>query len=378
MLAVAGAQAAPLAALLEARGPLPGHGADLAPRLSAMARGDGAYVQVRAEAKRLARGLPQAEPLSPGQMAALAYPDRVALHRPGDAPRFLLSGGKGAVMDAADPLAGQRLLVVTDSDGNPREARIRAAVAIGDGELRAVLGDRIDWAEVCRWSRREGRVLARRQERLGALVLDDRRWDDAPPEDVSRAMLEGVRQLGLRPGKGAERLRARVALARGAGHDLPDMGDAALMARLEDWLLPYLDGVRTASDWAAFDLTEPLRAMLSWEQIQTLDRVAPAQFITPLGRRIAIDYDGEVPQISLRLQEMFGQTTHPMIGATPLRVTLLSPGHKPVQVTQDIPGFWDSSYADVRRDMRGRYPRHPWPEDPREADPTLRAKPRGR
>ena len=377
MLACAGKQAAPLAALLEARGPLPGAGADLGPRLAAMTRNDPAFAAARAEAKRLARGLPAGAPLSPGQIAALAYPDRIALHRPGTAPRFLLSGGKGAVLDASDPLAGQRLLVVTDSDGNPREARIRSALPLGEGELRAVLAARLRWHEVCEWSRREVRVLSRRQERLGALVLEDRRWDDAPDEAVGRAMLDGVRQLGLRAGPGAERLRARVALARTAGHALPDMSDEALMASLDGWLLPWLKGVRSAQDWESFDLTGPLLAMLSWDDRQTLDRVAPAHFQTPLGRRIAIDYDGDVPQIALRLQEMFGQTTHPMVGTTPLRVTLLSPGMKPVQVTQDIPGFWDSSYADVRRDMRGRYPRHPWPEDPRAADPTLRAKPRG-
>ncbi|RYH02258.1 ATP-dependent helicase HrpB [Salipiger sp. IMCC34102] len=383
MLVVAGAQAADLAALLDARDPLIGAGADLAPRLAALRGGPvpaqvnrAALSQIKAEAKRLGKGVPQKDPLGIAQMAALAYPDRIALHRGGEAPRYLLSGGKGAVMEASDPLAGQRLLVVTDTDGHPREAKIRTAAVISDGDLRDVLSDRIGWTEVCAWSKREGRVLARRQERLGALVLDDRRWNDAPPEAVSRAMLDGVRQLGLRPGKGAARFRARVALVRDGGVDLPDLSDDALMETLEDWLLPYLDGVRSTQDWSAFDLTVPWRAMLDWDQLQALDRAAPPAFTTPLGRKIPIDYDGEVPAIALRIQEMFGQTTHPMVGRTPLRVTLLSPGHKPVQVTQDLPGFWDSSYADVRRDMRGRYPRHPWPEDPREADPTLRAKPR--
>jgi ATP-dependent helicase HrpB len=149
------------------------------------------------------------------------------------------------------------------------------------------------------------------------------------------------------------------------------------MASLDDWLLPHLSGVKNATDWKAFDLLTPLRAMLDWPQMQTLDRAVPAHFTTPLGRQIPIDYGGEVPSIELRLQEMFGQTTHPSVAGQPLRVTLLSPGQRPVQVTMDIPGFWDTSYADVRRDMRGRYPRHPWPENPREADPTLRAKPRG-
>jgi ATP-dependent helicase HrpB len=148
------------------------------------------------------------------------------------------------------------------------------------------------------------------------------------------------------------------------------------MDGLEDWLLPHLTGVKTAEGWKRFDILNPLRAMLDWDQMQALDRAAPAHFTTPLGRQIPIDYSGETPEISLRLQEMFGQTTHPMVGRTPLRVTLLSPAGRPVQTTTDIPGFWASSYADVRKDMRGRYPKHPWPEDPTQADPTLRAKPR--
>ena len=152
------------------------------------------------------------------------------------------------------------------------------------------------------------------------------------------------------------------------------MSDSALLDSAEDWLLPYLTGLKTAADWRKFDMTDALRARLTWDQMQRLDAAAPANFTTPLGRRIPIDYASDPPEISLRLQEMFGQTTHPMVGNTPLRVTLLSPAGRPVQTTLDIPGFWDSSYADVRKDMRGRYPKHPWPDNPREADPTLRAK----
>ena len=216
-------------------------------------------------------------------------------------------------------------------------------------------------------------MLLRRQERLGAGVLDDRNWPDAPPEASAAAMCDGIRQLGLRPSAAANRFRARVALAS----DLPPMDNNTLMAGLEDWLMPHLAGMKTTGDWKGFDILPALRAMLDWDQTQRLDRAAPPHFTTPLGRKIPIDYDGEAPGITLRLQEMFGQTTHPLVGSTPLRVTLLSPGQKPVQVTQDIVGFWATSYADVRRDMRGRYPRHPWPKDPTQADPTLRAKPRG-
>ncbi len=181
------------------------------------------------------------------------------------------------------------------------------------------------------------------------------------------------------PAPAAQRLRARVALARDAGEALPDMSDEALLASLEDWLMPpHLGRIRTASDWKGFDILPALQSMLDWDQTQRLNTLAPPHFITPLGRKIPIDYAGDTPEISLRLQEMFGQKTHPMVGRAPLKVTLLSPAQRPVQTTLDIPGFWASSYADVRKDMRGRYPRHPWPEDPTQADPTLRAKPRGK
>ena len=386
MLQVAGRDAAPLAALLAERDILRGAPADLALRLAALQGGhDGpgevvpaARDRVRAEAKRLAKGAPRsADTCSPAQMAALAYPDRVGLRRAGDAPRYVLSGGKGAVLDAADPLAGQRLLVVTDTDGNPREARIRAALPLTEGELRAVHGSRIAWQDHCAWSRRAGRVITRRQERFGALVLDDRRWPDAPPEAVARAMLEGIREIGLQLSPGAERFRARVALLRAQDGDLPDMGDAALLDGLEDWLLPHLAGVRSAEDWTRFDKLPALEAMLDWPQRRRLDRDVPATFTTPLGRKVPIDYDAEAPGISLRLQEMFGQTRHPCVAGRPLRVTLLSPAGRPVQTTMDLPGFWAESYADVRKDMRGQYPKHPWPEDPTRADPTLRTKRRG-
>ena len=368
MLQVAGKDAAPLAAVLSHRDSLQTREADLALRLRPpLPR------EVAADATRYAKLAPAGRGFSIGAQAALAYPDRVGLRRAGDDPRYVLSGGKGAVLEASDGLAAQRLIVACDLDGDTREARVRLAAPLREGELREIYAEQIAWQGVCEWSKREGRVIARQQERFGALVLQDRIWTDTDPADVARAMLDGVRQLGLTFSPAAARFRARVALVEG----LPDMSDAALMERLEEWLLPYLDGVRTGAEWKRFDLLEPLRAQLDWDQMQRLDAASPAHFVTPLGRKIPIDYSGEAPEIHLKLQEMFGQTTHPMIGRVPLRVTLLSPGQKPVQTTQDIPGFWATSYADVRRDMRGRYPRHPWPEDPTQADPTLRAKPRG-
>ncbi len=389
MLALAGPKAAPLAALLAERDPLRGAPPDLTQRLKAIDRPPPeahrpTLERIRDEARRLAKAAPAVtSDLSTAQMAALAYPDRIGLRRKGDAPRWVLSGGKGAAMATGTPLAAARLIVATDLDGDQREATVRQAIALSDSELREIFAARIRWHDLCEWSRREGRVLARRQERFGALVLNDQTWPDAPPEALARAALDGIRQIGLPWTAAARRLCARIRLAAGsgtgAGGGWPDVGDDALLASLEDWLLPHLKAPRTEADLRALDLTEPLRAMLSWDQTQTLDHLAPSHFETPMGRRVPIDYDGDAPSIEVRLQEMFGTTRHPTVGAhrLPLRVTLLSPGQRPVQVTMDLPGFWATSYADVRKDMRGQYPRHPWPEDPTAAEPTLRAKPRG-
>ena len=393
MLVLAGPAAAPLAALMEARDPLgPGAPADLALRLSAIenpARFETEHPQrvnraaserIRAETRRLARlVLPPRESLTMAEMAALAYPDRIGQARHGAAGRYLLSGGKGAAIDAADPLARAPLIVATDLDGDTREARVRQACELPEASLHRLFAERIERVESCTWSRRDGRVLARRQERLGALTLADAPWPDPPPEAVATAALQGLRQIGLLWSEPARRLRARIALLHREGADMPDVSDRALLAEAEHWLAPALGNRRTEADLRALDLTEPLRARLSDAQRRTLDTQAPAQFTTPLGRAVPIDYEGEAPGIAVRLQELFGLRSHPCVGPKrlPLRLTLLSPGGKPVQVTQDLPGFWASSYADVRRDMRGRYPRHPWPEDPTEAAPTTRAKPRG-
>jgi len=266
--------------------------------------------------------------------------------------------------------------VATDLDGDGREARVRQALALSEAELRGLYGDQITWADLCLWSKRERRVLARQQEQFGALVLNDRRWDDAPGDAIANAMLEGVRELGLPWSPPARRLRARVELLREQGSDLPDCSDSGLLDCLEDWLLPYLGKVHSTETLKALDLTEALKARLGWEAEQLLNRLAPAHFTTPLGRKVPIDYGSGQPEIALRLQEMFGVTQHPVIGPkrAPLKITLLSPAQRPVQTTTDLPGFWATSYADVRKDMRGRYPRHPWPEDPTQADPTLRVK----
>ncbi len=384
MLVTAGPDAAPLAALLADRDPLRGAGAELALRLQAIAHpppdADRAAVgRIRSEAKRLARMVAPAEKgFDAAEMAALAYPDRIGLRRPGDAPRYVLSGGKGALVDVADPLARARLIVATDLDGDPREARVRIGTAIGEAAVRNLFGDRIMRADVVEWSRRDGRVVARRQERLGALILADAPLPRPDPGDVARAALDGLRAIGLPWSDAGRRLQARVSFLRADGAELPDCSDDAFFGD-PGRLLPFLNGLRTEAELRALDMTGAIRARLSRDEQSLLDRLAPAAFTTPLGRAVPIDYDGAHPAIALRLQEMFGVTVHPLVGQKrhPLRVTLLSPAARPVAVTTDLPGFWRGAYADVRKDMRGQYPRHPWPEDPTLAAPTTRAKPRG-
>ena len=385
MLLRGGRGAAELAALLSDRDPLRGAPVDLGLRLHAIRDPAGfaaryphdlhrlAVNRIRDEAKRLRRLVPDGDAMEVGAMAALAYPDRIGQRRKGEAPRFVLSGGKGAVLNETDPLAGQRLIVAVDLDGDQREARIRMAAPVDEAEIRALYAGRIETVEICKWSRRENRVLARQQERLGAVILSDRIWPDAPEEAVAQAALDGLRQDGLPWTPSAARLRARIALVDGLG----SVDDTSLLAD-GAWLLPWLGHLKAQADLRRLDLTEPLKARIGWDGQQRLSAEVPAHFVTPLGRKVPIDYDHEDPSIELRLQELFGVTRHPTVGGRPLRITLLSPGGKPVQVTMDLSGFWASSYSDVRKDMRGRYPRHPWPEDPTEALPTTRAKPRGR
>ncbi|MEP0640580.1 MAG: ATP-dependent helicase HrpB [Roseobacter sp.] len=388
MVTAGGRNAPLLAAILAERDLLRGSSCDLSLRFGA-ARDPAAFqrahglephrgtaARIRDEAKRLARNTLAKGSEDIGVLAALAYPDRIGLRRSGEAPRFVLSGGKGAIMPTGDALAATKLIVATDLDGDPREARIRQAVALSLPDLRDTFADQITWINQCRWSKRENKVIARQEERFGALILDSRIWQDAPAEEVSQAMLEGVRQLGLRPSPPLKRLLSRAALMRASDAEFPNLSTKYLIAHLEDWLMPHLTGITNAAGWKSFNLLPAVQSLLSWDQMQQLDRAVPAHFTTPLGRKVPIEYEGDQPRIALRLQELFGVTTHPTVAETPVQITLLSPAQRPVQVTEDLPGFWASSYSDVRKDMRGRYPRHPWPEDPTKADPTLRAKAR--
>ncbi|RMF36418.1 MAG: ATP-dependent helicase HrpB [Alphaproteobacteria bacterium] len=386
----AGGLACEIVALLEDRDPMRGAGADLSARLNALRDPKSAPEPARAalhriaeEARRLKRrfgGMDGTGEITAGGLLSLAYPDRIGLRRPGAAPRYLLSGGKGAVLAEDDALAGQRLIVAADLDGDRREARIRLALPVSEAEIRALHGARLERCDLCEWSRRERAVIARRRLMLGALVLEDRHWRDAPEDALAAAMAEGIRDLGLEilPWTPASR-RLRARMARLAGRPgMPDVSDAALLARLDDWLGPDLAGFRRIEDLSGIDLAAALGRLLDWPARETLDRLAPEAIRAPTGTRLPIDWSGETPTVSVRLQEMFGLDRHPTVGPedTPLAIELLSPAGRPVQITRDLPGFWATSYADVRKEMRGRYPRHPWPEDPAKAAPTRRAKPR--
>ena len=278
-------------------------------------------------------------------------------------------------MDRGEPLAPARLLVACDLDGDPTEARIRRALPIDEAALRAVAGERIGWVETCGWSARHRRVEAMRQERLGALVLAERPWPEAPAGAVTAALLEGVRAMGLGCLGWSE--RARLLRARIAAAGERDVTDEGLMAALGDWLGPVAGGLRDAAGLGRLDPHDALAAWIGWDGMRRVEAAAPAHWTTPTGRRAGIDYAGGAPAVSLGVHAGVGVAGHPRAGGAPMRLELLSPAGRPVAITQDLPGFWAGAYAEVRRDLRGRYPRHPWPDDPAAAPPTTRARPRG-
>ncbi len=383
LVAGGGHRAAELAALLEAPAP-PGRGAEITARLAmADAPEDQRRATLAAIAetrRRLARHAGPDRGLSDGALLSLAYPDRIARRRPGDAPRYLMAGGKGAVLPKHDPLAGAPWLVAADLDGDRQDAVIRLAAAITRAELDALHGARMQRRHLCHWSRRDRRVIAVEQLTLGAIAVEERPGDPEPAA-LAAAQTEAVRDLGLAAlgwTAASRRLQARAVWARAGGADLPDLADATLLTGLEDWLPAWAGPARTRDELARIDMGPVLTALLGRDGTALLDRLAPSHFTAPTGSRVPIDFGGAAPSIAIRLQEMFGLAAHPTVGQRrePLVIELLSPAGRPVQTTADLPGFWRSSYADVRKDMRGRYPRHPWPEDPLAAEPTRRAKPR--
>jgi len=315
-----------------------------------------------------------------GRLLALAYPDRVAQKRPGAAGQFLLANGKGAELPASDPLASTEFLAVADLDAAQRNARVFLAATLTRDEIEKDFGELIATADTIAWDARAEAVLARRRATLGALVLEDKPLAKADPALVAAAMAAGIRGLGLGAlpwSKDAENLRARIAfLRRLDGAAWPDWSDAALLTSLDEWLAPYLSGVTRRTQLAGLDPAEILAARLSYEQRRSLDRLAPTHVTAPSGSRIAIDYAGETPVLAVKLQEMFGARESPAVadGRVKLLIHLLSPAGRPLAVTQDLAGFWRNAYPQVRGEMRGRYPRHPWPDDPLAAAPTKRTK----
>lgn len=390
MLEHGGPDAPLLAALIESRDPLPRTApSDITLRVEALQEphkfantrpykaSTTAIKSIKHDAKRLKH---KSTALSLAETLALAYPDRIGLRRKGDAPRFVLSGGKGAVFRDDDTTGANRLIIATDLDGDAREAKVRAALPITQAELANVYGDQFKDINICEWSKRNRRVLARKRTQFGQLILDDQNWKDCPPDASNAAMCDGIRDLGLQclPWKDPANLfRARIEWLRAQDHAMPDLSDAELADTLTDWLEPHLTGIRTPDGLKKLDLLTILRNTLSWDEQQTLDQLAPASITAPTGTKLPIDYGAAQPKIAVRLQELFGMTTHPTAGPNrlPLLIELLSPARRPVQTTADLPNFWSTSYADVRKDMRGRYPRHPWPKDPTQAEPTRRVKP---
>jgi ATP-dependent helicase HrpB len=334
--------------------------------------------RIRAPAER--GGLDRA-----GLLLALAYPDRVAQRRPGGNGQFRLSNGRGAILPAADPLATEDYLAVAELDGDKREARIFLAAPLSLTSIEEAFADRLENRDIVAWDAREGAVLARRQVGLGELILRDEALPEPPRAAIAAALVVAIRGTGLSvlPWRTeAAQLRARVMFLRrlaGADAGWPDLGDDALLAGLDEWLAPSLDGITRLTQLDCLDLGAILRSRLDWTQRRALDELAPSHITVPSGSRVAIDYAAdETPTLAVRLQEMFGAAATPRIagGKVALRLHLLSPAGRPLQVTSDLAGFWATSYRAVRAEMRGRYPKHPWPEDPLAAAPTRRAKPR--
>lgn len=322
-----------------------------------------------------------------GSLLALAYPDRVAQRRSGAEPRYLLRNGSGAVLAKHDALHDAPYLAIADLEGTSPEARIVRAAPITLEELREDFGDQFERVQLVEWDERTKAVRARKRTMLGAMVIEDVVWTDAEPSAVLQAVLDAIRAQLARSGiealplsQAASRLRERMAFVRAHDESWPDVSVAALSASLEEWAGPYLDGVRTWAQLASVDWHDALQSLMPWSQRSALERLAPTHLEVPSGSRIALDYsEPTAPVLAVKLQEVFGWTSTPMLmdGRVSLTLQLLSPAQRPVQVTRDLAGFWRSSYFEVRKELRGRYPRHPWPEDPLTAEPTRRAKPRG-
>lgn len=386
----AGAEAAAIAAILTERG-LGGDDVDLRHRLDQFRRDRSRRAEdARGMVKRWEAVIPgraegaNPESISPASILALAYPDRVAKNRGGGTGGFVLANGRGGQVDAASNLAREPFLVVAELTGAAASSRIVLAAAISLDEIEARFADKIEDRDTVTFDAGSASLRARRSRRLGSVVLAEQVKQVSPDAATARILAQGIVSLGLDRldwSKAALQFRTRVqSLRKAEGDEWPDVSDEGLARNTAVWLEPLLVDKTARSQLSAGELFDAVSNLVPWNLRRRLDAEAPTHFTAPTGTSVPIDYEAEQgPTVSIRVQELFGLTTHPTIagGRVPLVIELLSPGHKAVQITRDLPGFWRGSYADVRSDLRGRYPRHPWPEDPTSAPPTRRAKPRG-
>jgi ATP-dependent helicase HrpB len=299
--------------------------------------------------------------------------------KPGE---LLTAAGRGVALDPTDALARQAWLAVGDLGGGAARDRVLLAAPLDEAALLDAFADRLE-VEARVEPDARGRVRARRLKRLGRIVVEDRLIEDASPELIAGALKAEVERRGLGAlawGERSAALRARLGFLHALDPAWPDVSDAALQARLGDWLEPLLPGRGSLASIGDGELCDALLGLVPWDLQRRLDAEAPERFEAPTGSRLRIDYAAEGgPRVDVRVQELFGLTAHPAVasGRAPLTLALLSPAHRPVQVTRDLPGSWKGSWSAVRTEMRGRYPKHPWPEDPTTAPPTTRAKPRG-
>ncbi|WP_411286688.1 ATP-dependent helicase HrpB [Phenylobacterium sp.] len=375
-------RAARIAALVTEHG-LGGRDADLRHRLEGLARDRSPRARdAQALADRWARlaGKPgRSEPLSDGLLLAFAYPERVAKARGGQG-EFQLVSGRGAFVEPTDALAREPWLAVAELGGGERRDRILLAAPLAEDELIAAFAGQLETEDRLEESG-AGRLRAKRLTRLGRLTLREEIDDNPDPALIAAALTDRVRRegVGVLPwGEAAKSLRQRVAFLRAQDPTWPDLSDQGLAEQLDDWLAPVLPGVRSLASLRPDALDGALRTLVPWDRQRAMDALAPLRWTAPTGNAFAIDYAAEGgPRVDVRVQEVFGLAEHPRVAGLPLTLSLLSPAHRPIQTTQDLPGFWKGSWKDVRTDMRGRYPRHVWPEDPSVAAPTSRAKPRG-
>jgi len=349
----------------------------MARRWAEIAKGNSS--PVARQCREQARG---GEDLSVGALLALAYPDRVAKNR-GAGGAFLLANGRGANVDAAAALARAPFLAVAEIAGTAAQGRIVLAAPLTLAEIEAQFADRIESRDDIAFDAASASLRARRLRRLGAIALAEQPLTVTPDDASARLLAQGAARLGIERlpwTKPLRQWRDRVMfLRRAEGDEWPDLSDAALAATAADWLAPALVGKTALGELASDDFAQALQGLLPWTLRRRLDAEAPTHFTAPSGSAVPIDYEAqEGPKLAIRVQELFGLDRHPSIaaGRVALVVELLSPAHRPVQVTRDLPGFWRGSYAAVKAEMKGRYPRHPWPDNPLSAVPTRRAKPR--